>query len=226
MRTMQGSARHGGALHSKAMPCRGKVGQGTARQGKAILGLLLFSAIAAAQEPVIIPTSAPLELRSALAMHTPYIVVPAGQYVFDGGIEIPSGTVVCWAPGSTIKFQISERPQECTEESPAVIVAAVKFGAGVDWIAHGSTFSVQWTGEGSPPAPTSLGIHLLYGRGVDGVRIRGGEYRETPGDGVYIGPGPNREPCTDWQIDDITADANWRQGLSITSANGVLVRNS
>lgn len=68
-----------------------------------------------------------------------------------------------------------------------------------------------------------------YGIGIDSstnIFVDGVTTRDNWGDGIYVSGAPSSVPSQNVTICNVVADNNRRQGLSITAANGVLVRDS
>lgn len=74
------------------------------------------------------------------------------------------------------------------------------------------------------PSEWRHGINL---RGCSNVTIEGLTITETGGDGIYIGPtwDARRVPCTSIAVRNCIMDGNYRQGVSITSADNVVLEN-
>ena len=67
--------------------------------------------------------------------------------------------------------------------------------------------------------------HCLSLRGCENVRVRGFTLAESGGDGVYVGVGPGKAPCRDVVLQDLVCDGNYRQGVSVISAENLLIEN-
>ena len=63
-------------------------------------------------------------------------------------------------------------------------------------------------------------------RGCSNVNVYGVTLRDSGGDGLYIAGGRERRPCQNIHVRDVTCDNNYRQGVSIISAEGLLIENS
>jgi hypothetical protein len=63
--------------------------------------------------------------------------------------------------------------------------------------------------------------HTIRLTGAHNIRISGLTLQNSGGDGVYIG----HFPCSDIHLKNITAEDHYRQGISITDAENVLVEN-
>ncbi len=64
--------------------------------------------------------------------------------------------------------------------------------------------------------------HTIRLTGTHHISINGLTLQNSGGDGVYIG----HFPCSDIHLNNITAENHFRQGISITDAENVLVENS
>ena len=93
--------------------------------------------------------------------------------------------------------------------------------------AYGATLRMHKSDyQATPYAPSEWrhGVRLL---GAADVEISGLRVENTGGDGIYVGPtnDKHRIPCRRIYIEDCTLAGNHRQGISITSAVGVRVKN-
>ncbi|MBN1442656.1 MAG: right-handed parallel beta-helix repeat-containing protein [Planctomycetes bacterium] len=62
-------------------------------------------------------------------------------------------------------------------------------------------------------------------RGVKDVKIYGVTLAESGGDGIYVGAGPGGAPCRNVLIKDVVCDSNYRQGISVISAENLLIED-
>lgn len=69
------------------------------------------------------------------------------------------------------------------------------------------------------------GMGIAVGAGANDIRIRNIKVSDFWGDGIYVG-GSNTRPARNVLFENVTCENNRRQGLSITSAEYVTVRNS
>lgn len=67
--------------------------------------------------------------------------------------------------------------------------------------------------------------HCLILTGCSNVQVLGLTLRESGGDGIYLGAGSGG-PCRDIVIRDVVCDANYRQGISVISAENLLIENT
>jgi hypothetical protein len=65
--------------------------------------------------------------------------------------------------------------------------------------------------------------HVLKFHGCTGITVEGLTLAESGGDGIYLGAGPGGAPCKDVVIRDVVCDRNYRQGISVISAENLLV---
>jgi len=63
-------------------------------------------------------------------------------------------------------------------------------------------------------------------QGCSNVKVYGLTLRDSGGDGIIVGRGGKRAYCKDIHIRDVVCDNNYRQGISVISADGLLVENS
>jgi hypothetical protein len=65
--------------------------------------------------------------------------------------------------------------------------------------------------------------HVLNFHGCTGITVEGLTLAESGGDGIYLGAGPGGAPCKDVVIRDVICDRNYRQGISVISAENLLI---
>lgn len=65
--------------------------------------------------------------------------------------------------------------------------------------------------------------HVLKLHGCTGITVEGLTLAESGGDGIYLGAGPGGAPCKDVVIRDVVCDRNYRQGISVISAENLLI---
>lgn len=65
--------------------------------------------------------------------------------------------------------------------------------------------------------------HVLKFHGCTGITVEGLTLAESGGDGIYLGAGPGGAPCKDVVIRDVICDRNYRQGISVISAENLLI---
>ena len=68
--------------------------------------------------------------------------------------------------------------------------------------------------------------HCLQLRGVRNVRVYGLTLAESGGDGIYIGAGPDGATNTDVLIKNVTCDGNYRQGISVITAENLRIEDT
>ena len=92
--------------------------------------------------------------------------------------------------------------------------------------ATGATLQMRKSEYAQPPYTRGEWRMALSIRGCSNVTVHGGTYRESGGDGIYIAGGPNTLYSSNISISDVTADGNWRNGLSVISVDGLTVSDS
>ncbi|MFW6163473.1 MAG: right-handed parallel beta-helix repeat-containing protein, partial [Planctomycetota bacterium] len=89
---------------------------------------------------------------------------------------------------------------------------------------YGATLRMRKADYQKPPYAKAEWRHALSLRGCSDVQILGLALRESGGDGIYVGTG-EQPYCEDVLIQDVTCDANHRQGVSVITAQGLLIDN-
>jgi hypothetical protein len=67
--------------------------------------------------------------------------------------------------------------------------------------------------------------HVLSFRGCTNVTVVGLTLAESGGDGIYLGAGRNRQTNRNVIIRDVVCDQNYRQGISVITAENLLIEN-
>lgn len=92
---------------------------------------------------------------------------------------------------------------------------------------HGKGTLRMWRDDyDKPPYSRSEWRHGISLRGCHGVIVEDIHIVETGGDGIYIGTagqGAAGEPCRNVIIRGVVCNANYRQGISVISAEGLLI---
>jgi hypothetical protein len=147
--------------------------------------------------------------RSLLSTGNRTIHVPAGDYV-TGSLVIPPKTILVLEPGVIIRDSGSLGE---AERLINIYEGDVRIdGLGASVVARRSDYT---SGEQR---------HGVFIFGAQRVVIAGLDSSGHGGDGFYIG-GPPGDPSSDVHLKGCRADNNRRQGLSITSARRVRVRD-
>ncbi|NUQ65452.1 MAG: right-handed parallel beta-helix repeat-containing protein [Pirellulales bacterium] len=89
----------------------------------------------------------------------------------------------------------------------------------------GATLRMHRADYDSPAYKKAEWRHVLSLRGCDQVIVAGLTLAESGGDGIYLGTGRNGEPNRHVTIRDVICDRNYRQGISVISAENLLIEN-
>lgn len=65
--------------------------------------------------------------------------------------------------------------------------------------------------------------HVLNFHACTNITVEGLTLAESGGDGIYVGAGSGGAPCKDMIIRDVILDRNYRQGISVISAENLLI---
>lgn len=90
-------------------------------------------------------------------------------------------------------------------------------------IGPGATLRMRRTDYDSQDYQHAEWRHVLKFHGCTGITIEGLTLAESGGDGIYLGAGSGGAPCKDVVIRDVICDRNYRQGISVISAENLLV---
>ncbi len=68
--------------------------------------------------------------------------------------------------------------------------------------------------------------HVINMRGASNISILGLLLTESGGDGIYLGAGPESATNANVQIRDVVCDRNYRQGISVITAENLLIEST
>jgi len=92
-------------------------------------------------------------------------------------------------------------------------------------IGYGATLRMRKLDYTKPPYEKAEWRHVLSIRSCDNVRVYGLTLASSGGDGIYLGVAKRGVPCSNIHIKDVTCIDNYRQGISVISAENVLMEN-
>jgi hypothetical protein len=90
----------------------------------------------------------------------------------------------------------------------------------------GATLRMRRADYDAPPYVHAEWRHVLNIRSSVNIQILGLTLAESGGDGIYLGSLKPRAPNRDILIRDVVCDRNYRQGISVISAENLLVENT
>jgi hypothetical protein len=93
-------------------------------------------------------------------------------------------------------------------------------------IGPGATLRMRRDDYARPPYQKAEWRHVLNLRGCSQVLVTGLTLAESGGDGIYVARSAKRKECRDITVRDVICDRNYRQGISVISAENLLIENS
>ena len=90
-------------------------------------------------------------------------------------------------------------------------------------VGYGAVFRMHKEDYMKPPYPDAEWRNTLAIRGCTNVTVLGLTLRSSGGDGIYIGSTGNKSYVEDVTIRDVVCDDNTRQGMTVISAENLLV---
>ena len=90
-------------------------------------------------------------------------------------------------------------------------------------IGPGATLRMRRADYDSPEYRHAEWRHVLKLHGCERVTVEGLTLAESGGDGIYLGAGPGGSPCKDVVIREVVCERNYRQGISVISAENLLI---
>jgi hypothetical protein len=144
---------------------------------------------------------------------TPWIVTPLSLTKSNQTILFESGTVVQAKSGSFLG----------TNEGLFEIVGQ----SNVTLSGYGATFRMNQSDYTQPPYPAGEWRAGIEAYSVSNFQVKGLTIENTGGDGIYLGTYPNPALTnSNVVIKDVTLKNNYRNGISVISANGLTVDNA
>ncbi len=92
-------------------------------------------------------------------------------------------------------------------------------------IGYGATLRMRKLDYTKPPYEKAEWRHALSIRSCENVRVYGLTLASSGGDGIYLGVAKRNIPCKNIHIKDVVCIDNYRQGISVISAENVLMEN-
>ncbi|MFN3421862.1 MAG: right-handed parallel beta-helix repeat-containing protein, partial [Armatimonadota bacterium] len=92
-------------------------------------------------------------------------------------------------------------------------------------IGYGATLRMRKLDYTKPPYEKAEWRHVLSIRSCENVRVYGLTLASSGGDGIYLGVAKRGIPCRNIHIKDVVCIDNYRQGVSVISAENVLMEN-
>lgn len=90
----------------------------------------------------------------------------------------------------------------------------------------GATLRMRRADYDAPPYAKAEWRHVLNIKSSANIRVLGLTLAESGGDGLYLGCVRPELPCRDIEIRDVVCDRNYRQGISVISAENLLIENT
>lgn len=154
---------------------------------------------------------------------TQTITIPSSIYLLTQPLILPSYKTINFEPGTLV---------EAASGAFVGISDSLMVAAGVRNLtinATGTIFRMRKDDYSNRTLyPKSEFRHCLDLRGSIIVNINGGRFESSGGDGIYIGPlveNHIRKPCLAITISNVICDNNYRQGISVLSARGLLIKD-
>jgi len=96
----------------------------------------------------------------------------------------------------------------------------------VTLIGPGAVLRMRRADYDAPPYAKAEWRHVLNIRSCANIRVLGLTLADSGGDGVYLGTAKGYEANRDILIRDVICDRNYRQGISVISAENLLIENT
>lgn len=151
---------------------------------------------------------------------TLYVPDLGGPWIVRRTIQLASGQEVVFLPGVVVEAMRGK----FLGKADALVAATDK--QNVTLRGPGATLLMHKADYHQPPYEKAEWRHALSIRGCTGVKVLGLALRNSGGDGIYLGCTSKQDHCKDVEIRGVACDGNNRQGLSVISAENLLVEDS
>ncbi|MDA3927044.1 MAG: right-handed parallel beta-helix repeat-containing protein [Kiritimatiellae bacterium] len=91
---------------------------------------------------------------------------------------------------------------------------------------YGATLRMRRDDYDAPPYKKAEWRHVLCIRGCANIKVFGLTLAESGGDGIYLGSVKGAPSNLDVHIKDVICDKNYRQGISVITAENLLIENT
>lgn len=91
---------------------------------------------------------------------------------------------------------------------------------------YGAVLRMRRADYDAPPYAKAEWRHVLNIRSSVGIKVYGLTLAESGGDGIYLGCAKGLGPNRDIHIKDVVCDKNYRQGISVISAEDLLIEDT
>lgn len=136
-----------------------------------------------------------------------------------GPLFLTNSLTVVFAPGA----ELMAREGAFHGRTDALLTVA---GArNIRLLGSGATLRMRRTDYAGTNYTKAEWRHALSLRGASNVTVEGLTLAESGGDGIYVSTGPTGEPCRDVTIRGVRCDRNYRQGISVISADRLLIED-
>ncbi len=144
-------------------------------------------------------------------MPSPWVVTPL-EGVSDQTLFFEPGTEIRAKPGCF--------------KGTGDILFSLKCVTNVTLSGYGAVLRMRRDDYDKPPYTHAEWRHTLAIRSCRNIKVYGLTLAESGGDGIYLGSVSDKWPNTDVHIKDVLCDKNYRQGISVISADGLLIENT
>ena len=144
----------------------------------------------------------------------------------------------CGAPWITDKIRLASNQEIVFEKGVEIVAKKGAFlGRGdalfslicvsnVTLRGYGATLRMRRSDYDAPPYAKAEWRHALNIQSCANIRVLGLTLTESGGDGIYLGCQGEQGPNRDVLIRDVVCEKNYRQGISVISAENLLIENT
>ncbi|MDH7600749.1 MAG: right-handed parallel beta-helix repeat-containing protein [Armatimonadota bacterium] len=134
-------------------------------------------------------------------------------------IQLTSNQKIIFEPGVEILAKLGEF------QGPGDSLFSASNAENIELIGYGATFRMRRDDYANPPYKKAEWRMALALRSCRNVKVYGLTLVESGGDGIYLGVATKGVPNRDIVIRDVVCDRNYRQGISVISAERLLIEN-
>ncbi len=160
-------------------------------------------------------------LQAAIRSGVEKLIVPnlGKPWILARTVHLVSDQEILWEPGVVVKAM---KGQFLGRGEPLFLAADKQ---NITLRGKDATFRMHKEDYTKPPYEKAEWRHTLSVVGCTRVSVSGLTLRDSGGDGLYIGSTKSQNFCRDIHIKDVTCENNHRQGISVISAENLLIES-
>ena len=167
------------------------------------------------------PEDATFALQAAINSGAPKVVVDnvGKPWIVSRTINLRSDQEIVFEKGVVVEA----KQGAFLGKGDCLFLAALQ--RNITLVGYGATLRMRKLDYTKPPYEKAEWRHVLSIRSCENVRVYGLTLASSGGDGIYLGVAKRGIPNSNIHIKDVTCVDNYRQGISVISAENLLMEN-